>query len=103
MIVSSASSSGASRSTVEPTKAAGTMIHTCLGVRQAGDELLERAGAGGAARLERRDRLLDHVVDDALVTVFDQSPDHVGAHPPEPDHRHLHGRSLPRQDYVRSP
>ena len=57
------------------------MIHTCRGVAKRGDQLLERAGAGGAARLERGDRLLGDVVDDALVAVVHQPPDHVGAHP----------------------
>ena len=54
----------------------------------------ERAPVG-AFGFERRDRRLAHVVDDALVAVGHQPLDHVGAHPPESDHRHLHRRSLP--------
>jgi hypothetical protein len=37
-----------------------------------------------------RDRLWRHIEDHALMAAFDKSPDHIGTHPAEANHRKLH-------------
>ena len=48
---------------------------------------------GGSDRLLSRqifDRLRRHVEDDALMAALDETPDHIGAHSAQSDHRELH-------------
>jgi hypothetical protein len=53
-------------------------------------QILKRGRAGGTFLLQRGHRGRPDVVDHALVAVTHQAPDHVGAHPPESNHSHLH-------------
>ena len=53
-------------------------------------KIFERARAGGAFASELLYRFGIGVIDDALVTLLNQAPDHVGAHPAETDHSELH-------------
>ena len=64
---------------------------------RSGDELVERSRTAGALAFEVGDRVLVHVVGDALVPAGHQPPDHVGAHPSEADHAELHRARLPRR------
>ncbi len=91
MIVSSASSSGTSCSSVWSTIPAGIMIQMLRGFSSAFTKSASVLVAGGALRLKRLDRVRVHVVDDDVVAVVHQPADQVGPHPAEPDHAELHG------------
>jgi hypothetical protein len=53
-------------------------------------KILERACADGALGSELLYCFGVRVEDDALVTMFNEPPDHIGAHPAETDHSELH-------------
>ena len=90
MMVSPRSSSGASRSTVAPTNAAGIISQTCRGGGERVDQFLQGVRRRGALGGEFVDGGRVDVVDDAFVAVDHQPPHHVRAHSAEPDHPQLH-------------
>src|SRR5262245_41030667 len=57
-------------------------------------KVIQRCRAGSALFDQFIDRFLVGVKDHTLMAAAEQSPHHVGAHPAETDHAHLHWKSL---------
>src|SRR5262249_12329819 len=56
---------------------------------QLADEVGKRGGRDRLLQCQIFDRLRRHVEHHALMAAFDESPHHIGAHPPQSDHRKL--------------
>src|SRR5208283_18279 len=59
-----------------------------------GDEVVDGSGPGGTLAGKLLHRIRAAVIDNALVAIFLETPNHIGAHPAQPDHAELHGESL---------